>query len=167
MFDLTLHNILHSNVINFAVLIALIGFIVNKIRIADMIEAKRKSVIITVTSAEEHNSVSKSNLQNAVGEIEKLPQALLEIEGHAKDNLSKLEEKLNTEAGKVISNIEKNVEKVIESEASKINRSLTSGVSAASIQLAESSINKQLVLNSELHNRFIGQAIDELENVNI
>ncbi len=167
MFDLSFHNILHSNVINFTVLIALIAFIVNKIRVADIIEAKRKSVETTVTTAEEQNSFSKVNLKKAEKEVENLPQTLLEIEVQAKDNLSKLEEKIVSEAKNVISNIEKNIEKVIESEASKINRSLTSGVSSASIKLAESNILKQLNANPELHNRFIGQAIDELENVNI
>lgn len=167
MFDLSFENIVHSNIINFAVLIALIGFIINKIRVADMLESKRKSVETTVKTAEEQNSTSKVNLKKAEKEVENLPQTLLEIEVQAKDNLSKLEEKLSLEVKNVIASIEKNVEKTVESEVSKITRSLTSGVSEASIKLAENSILKQLEKNPKLHDRFIGEAIDELENVNI
>lgn len=167
MFDLSFENILHSNFINFLILLGIIIFLVLKIDVKKIVETKRKSVENTVKNADIENNSSKLNLKNAQKEVEDIPVKLKEIEETAKDSLHTMEEKLKFEAQKQLSSIEKNIEKVIESESSKVNLMLSKGVSTASLRLAEDNIKNQLETNPELHKKFINQAIDELENVNL
>ncbi len=167
MLNLSVENLLHSNLFNFCIMIAILAWIFKKAKVSEAIESNRQKIEDTVNSSiqekdrsiEEFKAVEKT-VQNTVLEIE----AIVET---AKTTLKTLETKIAQDTEVQVKNIEKNVTKVIESETSKLSSRLSRGVSNASVALAQSHVVKMLNENADLHYKFINDSIDELDRVEI
>lgn len=166
MLDFSFENILHSNVINFLILIALIGWIISKLDIKTVIESKRKKIEDTVVNSESAKSDAHLALKDAEEQRQLIPKEIDAIKSSAESTLKSLEDKILNDAKDQIVHIEENVEKILESEKNKITSSLSKGVSKASVALAKENIKNALTKDIEMHNKFIAKSIEELDGVN-
>ncbi|MDD3237732.1 MAG: hypothetical protein PHV37_06500 [Candidatus Gastranaerophilales bacterium] len=167
MLDLSFSNIVHSNTLNFAILVALIVYVLKKLNVADAVENLRTKIETGIKLSENKKKSAHKNLKSAEIEREALPKELENIENIAKNSLKSLESKILDEATQQIKHIEDGVEKAVDSERNKITSALTKGVSGASIELATKNMKNMLAQDMDLHTKFIMEAIDELDGAGL
>lgn len=167
MLNLSVENLLHSNLFNFVVMVIVFVFISVKLKIKDSIELNRKKIEDNVNQAVSIKEQSIIELKNVEKEVESIGSEIEKIIDLAKSTLKTIEAKVFDDLKKQVTNIESNVQKVIRSEVSMLNSKLTKGVSNASVKLAESNIQKMLSDNKDLHKKFINDSIDEIDRVEI
>lgn len=167
MLNLSVENLLHSNLFNFVVMVIVFVFISVKLNIKDSIELNRKKIEDNVNQAVSIKEQSIIELKNVEKEVESIGSEIEKIIDLAKSTLKTIEAKVFDDLKKQVTNIESNVQKVIRSEVSMLNSKLTKGVSNASVKLAESNIQKMLSDNKDLHKKFINDSIDEIDRVEI
>lgn len=167
MLNLSVENILHSNLFNFCVMIVILAFIGKKAKVSEALESNRTKIEDTVNSAVKEKELSHMELKDAELAVKNTVQEVEAIVETAKATLKTLETKIAQDTEVQVNNISKNVTKVIESESSKLSSRLARGVSNASVALAETHMIKMLNENKDLHYKFINDSIDELDRVDI
>lgn len=167
MFDFSFENIIHSNIINFAILFVIIVYVVIKINVRGIIESQRQKVEEQVNNAIATKEKAQSRLKDAEQEIERLHEIIDDIRDSAAKSLILLEEKITKDAKEAVGQLEKNAEKVINLEADKVQGKLIKGASQAAVKLAEANMQQILSTNKELHAKYIQEAIDELDKVEL
>lgn len=167
MFDFSIANILHSNLFNFLIMFSIFVLIAKKLKLFASIEKNKQNIINSINDAVHTKEKSHNALKEAE---EKVKNVVIEVEGIASDAvkaLKSLEQKMVADTEKHVKNIESTIEKVVSSEIGKVNLKLTKGVSNASVALAKQNIETMLESNKELHEKFIYDAIDELDKVEL
>lgn len=167
MLNLSVENLLHSNLFNFVIMVIVFAVIAKKIKVKESIEQNRVKIEDTVNQSISTKEQSFVELKNAEQDAEGAQKEIENIIDLAKSTLKTIEEKMANDLKKQVVNIENNVQKVVKSEVSKLNTKLVKGVSNASVALAENHMLKMLDENKDLHNKFINDSIDELDKVEI
>ncbi len=167
MFNLSVENLLHSNLFNFCVMIVILAFIAKKARVSEALESNKVKIVETVNSAINEKELSHKELKDAELEVKNTISEIESIVETAKSTLKTLETKIAQDTEVQVNNISKNVSKVIESESSKLTSRLSRGVSNAAVALAETHMKKMLNESKDLHYKFINDSIDELDRVDI
>lgn len=167
MINLSVENLLHSNLFNFVVMVAVFALIAKKLKVSDAIESNRKKIENTVHEAVSTKEQSLTELKNVELEVKNTDKEVEDIVDLAKSTLKTIEAKMTEDLHNQVKSIENNVQKVINSEVSMLNSKLVRGVSNASVALAESNMLKMLNENKDLHNKFINDSIDELDKVEL
>lgn len=167
MFNFSIQNIIHSNALNFAMMIAFLAWVLKKAKVPESLEAGRKKTEDTVNDAVKTKQNSHEGLKDAELSLQGLGSEVEKIFGSANSTLKSLEAKIVEDTEKQIQNIENNIEKIVSSEEGKVKSKLTKGVSNASVALAQQNIEKMLESNKELHDKFIYDSINELDKVEL
>lgn len=167
MFSFTLENILHSNVLNFALMLVILAWIIKKAKIADSIEEGRKLTENKVSNSVSEKDNSHKELKDAQLSVNNLGQEVEKVFDRAKNTLKTIEEKIEQDARKQVQTIEGNIERVVNSEINKTKLNLSKGVSNASVKLAQANIEKILESDKSLHNKFIIDSINEIDKVEL
>ncbi len=167
MLNLSIENILHSNVFNFTVMIIIFAFLAHKLNLAEAIEKNKQNIVSTVNNSVETKNQSHAELKKVEDVVKNTASEIEAIVVSAKSTLKTIEQKITADAQKQVKSVENNVVKVVDSEVSRLNSRLAKGVSNASVALAESNMKKLLLSNSDLHKKFIYDSIDELDKVEI
>lgn len=162
MFDLSLHNILHSNIFNFVLMVIILYYLCAPIIRKTIQNANEKTVSFINQSISSKN-LAVENLETAKEEYSKTPEEKAEISKIAKCTIDSLEKKSieDTDGEKKI--IEDNCNKAIASETGKITSQLIKNTADKSVETALSKIKSRLEEDVSFHNILIERAIDELE----
>lgn len=167
MFDFSWENILHSNLINFLILAGIIFYAVIKIDVSSIIEAKRKKVEECINASESSKNEAVNVLAGAKEKFEHVETEITEITQSAESTLKSLEGKILKDADEQIQKVKNNINKVVDSEKNKVVSELSKNISDISITRSAENLKRKLAEDTELHNRLIEQAIDNLDGVRI
>ncbi len=167
MLDFSFANILHSNVINFAIMIALFVFIAYKLDVIQKIEDMRASIqknvedsdSIKAEAIKEFEAVSKS-----LGNVEAETEAIVK---KAEDTVKTIEQKTKEELDKSVALIKQNAQKQIASEQNQIQGELLKNVSSSSIEVAQRQIKTALDKDKELHRKYIEDFINSIDKIDV
>ena len=167
MLDFSFANILHSNVINFAIMIALFVFIAYKLDVIQKIEDMRASIqknvedsdSIKAEAIKEFEVVSKS-----LGNVEAETEAIVK---KAEDTVKTIEQKTKEELDKSVALIKQNAQKQIASEQNQIQGELLKNVSSSSIEVAQRQIKTALDKDKELHRKYIEDFINSIDKIDV
>ena len=161
------NKILTSNLFNFVLMLILLGWIIDKFKLGDVLEAGRKSIEDKIVS-------SKQNRINAVKELfetqengVKVEQEALEIREKSADNAVIVGEKLVEDAKKESENYSKNIQKNIDSNIEKLRMNLTNETAQLAINKAKNHIENELKKDRTLHIRYINESIDALKEIDL
>ncbi len=167
MFSFTLENILHSNLLNFILMLVILAWIIKKAKIADSIEEGRKLTENKVSNSINEKDNSYKELRDAQLAVDNLEQEVEKVFDSAKNNLKTIEEKIESDAKKQVLTIESNIDRIVISEVNKTKLNLSKGVSNASVKLAQANIEKILESDESLHKKFILDSINEIDKVEL
>lgn len=164
MLDLSLQNILHSNLINFLILFAILYFVLKKPvkkAVNETTENTQKSVQNSIDKKEK----ALSNLDETKADYAKTPSEIAEIKEIADSTLKSLEKKTEKDIENAKKILEENSQKSVKSEEAKISSMLTKETAEKSLIEATKVIKAQLNENESMQDFLIEQAIDELEKI--
>ena len=167
MLDFSFENILHSNVINFAIMIAVFAFIAYKLNVMQKIEDMRASIQKNVEDSDnikaeaikEFEAVSAS-----LGNVEAETEAII---AKAEETVKTIEQKTKEELDKSVALIKQKAKKQVVSEQNQVQGQLLQNVSSSSIEVAQRQIKTALDKDKELHRKYIEDFINSIDKIDV
>lgn len=167
MLDFSFSNILHSNVINFAIMIALFAFIAYKLKVGQKIEDMTASIKSKVEESEAIKEEAKKDFQNIAGSLEHIEDELKAIVDKAEQTAKSFEQKAREDLDKSVALLKQNIEKQIETEQNHIKGELLNNVASSSIEIAQRQIKTALDKDKQLHRKYIEDFINSIDKADV
>lgn len=163
--------ILFSNVINFAIIVALFIVVFTKTNFGkQMISVvndipKKIENIVSSSIDEKENSLKK--LDNVNEQLKHLPDEIKDINQSADNNIKNLAVKFQNEIEQKKQDIEVNGKRILNLETKKFQQKLTGIISEVSVKLAKENAEVQFKNNPNLHNKYIENAINGIDEISL
>ena len=161
------NKILTSNLFNFVLMLVLLGWIIDKLDLAQKLKYGRKSIEDKILNA-------KLNKENAAKVLFETQEKGAEVDKEVFETIEKAEknavlvgEKIVEDAKKQSAEYSKNLKAAIDSNIEKLKLNLTAKTAQQAIEMAKNHIEKQLDGNKELHIRYINESIDALKGIDL
>lgn len=167
MLDFSFSNILHSNVINFGIMIALFGFIACKLKVGEKIENLRDSVKNKVEESDAIKDEAKKDYQKVADSLANIEDELKAIVDKAEETAKSFEQKTRAELDKSVEMLKQNIEKQIETEQNHIQSELLNNAAVSSIEIAQRQIKTALDKDKKLHRKYIEEFINSLDKADV
>ena len=165
--DLSLMGLLKGNVFNFLTVFSLIVLLFIKLDVASKLEGAKDRIIELINKSEEDKLLSEKTLEEAKLEISNLPQELEKIKIDAQNTVASYKEAVAVEIQKAEQKLNNNAQKIIDNEILKINNSLQKELAQDALILAHQKTLDALKNDLQLHRKFIVEAINKIEEVEI
>lgn len=162
-----IHLLIHSNTLNFFIVLAILVVIVVKLNLKDKIEVLRDEIRTYVESSVNEKNVAEKNLSLIKEKIQQLPATIEDIEKSTKNSVKSLGEKIKADIQEQKQDIANSAERIFNLETKKFKQKLTSILSEKSVEIARDNAINQLKENNELHNKYIDNAIEELDRISL
>lgn len=157
--------IVETNTFNFIVFAVIVIFICAKINLPKIISELQQKIEKSVNESTKAKSDSENNLKIAENKMKKVPQEVENIISEAKQTAMIMSEQIMEKGKEQIEIIENNAQKVIENDIAKTKRNLTNFTAKTSLELLKNNITIKLYKDKKLHQKYIDEAIDELEGL--
>lgn len=167
MLDFSFSNILHSNVINFGIMIALFAFIAYKLKVGEKIENLRDSVKNKVEESDAIKDEAKKDYQKVADSLANIEDELKAIVDKAEETAKSFEQKTRAELDKSVEMLKQNIEKQIETEQNHIQSELLNNAAVSSIEIAQRQIKTALDKDKKLHRKYIEEFINGLDKADV
>lgn len=167
MLDFSFSNILHSNVINFGIMIALFAFIAYKLKVGEKIENLRDSVKNKVEESDAIKDEAKKDYQKVADSLANIEDELKAIVDKAEETAKSFEQKTRAELDKSVEMLKQNIEKQIETEQNHIQSELLNNAAVSSIEIAQRQIKTALDKDKKLHRKYIEEFINSLDKADV
>lgn len=167
MLDFSFSNILHSNVINFGIMIALFAFIAYKLKVGEKIEGLRDSVKNKVEESDAIKEEAKKDFQNIADSLANIEDELKTIVEKAEETAKSFEQRTREDLDKSVAMLKQNIEKQVETEQNHIQGELLNNAAASSIEIAQRQIKTALDKDKKLHRKYIEEFINSLDKADV
>lgn len=167
MLDFSWSNILHSNVINFAIMIAMFAFIIKKLNVAQKIEDMRASIQNKVEESDSIKEEAERDFKNVAESLSNIEEELSAIVKKAEETAKAFEEKSKEDLEKTVEVIKKNIEKQVQTEENHVQAQLMKNVSESSIEIAQRQIKTALDKDKALHRKYIDEFINSIDKIDV
>ena len=157
--------LIKTNTINFLIVLALIVFLVCKLNVKQKIQELREEIKVFVESAENEKIRSEKELSEINNKITGLPREIEDIKESAQRSSESIASKIRRETEEQKHDIENNAKRIFNLETKKFKSKLNTLLSEKSIELAKENAVNQLNSNADLHNKYIDNAIAELDRI--
>ena len=153
--------------INFLIVLGIIIVLVVKLNLNGKIEVLRDEIKTYVDASVQEKEVAEQKLSSIKQKIEELPSQIKDIEIKTENSVKSIGEKIKADILEQKQDISNNAERIFNLEMKKFKQKLTSALSEKSIEIARENAVKQLNENNELHNKYIDNAIEELDRIRL
>ncbi len=167
MFDFSYANILHSNVINFAIMIAFFAAIIYFLKVPQKLEDYRASIQKTVDDSDSLKNEAKQEYEQVSDSLKNINQELDMIVKKAEETAIAFENKTKEDLDKAVESIKRNIEKQVHSEENHVEAEMLKAVSASSIEIAQKQIKTALDKDKELHKKYINDFINSIDKLEV
>lgn len=162
-----IQTILQSNIINFLIVLAFLIFLVYKINLSEKLEKVREEITSYIEASEKEKQNAQEELNRINDKIEKLPAVVERIKKSTERNIKNLEENSNKSAEIQKKDISRNAQRLFNLETKKFKTELSNILSEHSIRIARENAVKQLEENPNLHDKYIEDAIEEIDRITL
>lgn len=159
--------ILHSNIINFIIMLIILYAIIRKVNLNNSFEQSIQNVDSDIKKSDKEKEKAQHLLNDAKDLIDQLPNDVATLEKNSQEKVEIFTTKITENTHKTIFDLEKNIDKAISIEEKKISNLMSEKTSKASIELAKQHIQSMLDKNPDLHTQFIMNSLDELDKVKL
>lgn len=161
MLDLSVSNVLHSNLFNFVIMVIILYFLFKK-PLSQAVSDTKKKTVDEISSSVKKKELSLADLKSKEELIRVLPRDKKSIVDTAKTTLDALKRKdeslLQSESESMRVSSDRKFEERTRSAISNLTE-LTAG---ASVGLAKNKIEAMLVENPDLHDKIVEKIIEEM-----
>lgn len=159
--------LIHSNTLNFIIVVAILIVLVLKLNLKEKVELLRDEIKNYVDASFQEKSKAEKDLSAIKEKIEQLPGEIENIKLSAENSVKSIGEKIRSEVIEQKRDIENNAERIFNLETKKFKQKLTTILTEKSVEIAKENALNQLKGNNELHNKYINSAIDELDRISL
>lgn len=162
-----IQTLIQSNSLNFIVVLLVVIFILKKMNIQQKFEDIKNQITNYVNESEKEKEISEKGLQEIKNKVEKLPAEIDLIERSVQRSINNFERKSEKEVQEKCKDIDNTAKRLLNLETKKFKSKLTGILSETSVNLAKDNAVNQLKNNRELHDKYIYEAINELDGINL
>lgn len=167
MFESFINYIAHTNLFNFIVFAAIIGYILVKIDFLGMLDKGKNSVAENIEVSVEKKEQSEKNLQTIEEKLANISEEISNIINNSKENAKHVGEKIIADANLSADNIKNNSLKLVENKSEILKNDIIKRVSLASVEVAKNQIIQELSVNSDLHKKLIDESVEAIDEVEL
>lgn len=159
--------IIESNTLNFIIVFLILSIIVYKLNIGKKIDIMKTEIKNYVDESTNEKETAEKELEKINNTVKKLPDEINKIKNSAKNSVESFSKKIEAEIKEKMLDIDNNANRIMNYETKKFKSKLSGILSEASITLAQDNAINQLENTPELHNKYIYEAIDEIDRINL
>ncbi|MBQ7450718.1 hypothetical protein IJS77_04810 [bacterium] len=160
------NEILKSNTFNFIIFLVIIALILKKINIAKILENIKQNTENSVNNSIKAKKDSQTALIKSENKMKGVEKDVEKIITESKATADIMASNIVSGAKGQIEIIQNNAKKVIVNDLYKTKKSLSDFAIKESIQLTRDNIKNKLNENKGLHQKYIDEALNELEKIN-
>ncbi len=159
--------LIHSNTLNFIIVLAILIFLVIKLNLKEKIELLKEEIKDYVEASYKEKAKAEQDLALIKEKIEELPKEIENIKESAENSVKSIGDKIRLEVVDKKQDIANNAERIFNLETKKFKQKLTTILSEKSVEIARENALNQLIANKDLHNKYIDTAIEELDRISL
>lgn len=161
------NTLISSNTLNFLVVLAIIIFLCKKLNINKKTEELQCEIKNYVEDAQNEKEAAEKSLEDAKELVKKLPEEIEGIKSDTEASMKNLSEKSLSDTEKHKQDLSGNARRLLRLEIKDFKQRLSNLLSIKSIELAKQNATENLKNNKELHSKYIDEAINELDRINL
>jgi len=167
MFDFSFENILHSNLINFLIMVGCFALLIWKLNVGQKIEDMRASIQNKVEESDAIKEEAKRDYKNIAASLANVDSEIEEILKKAEVTAKSFEEKARLDLDKSVALIKQNTEKQVLTEQNHVQTDLLKNVARSSIEVAQKQIKNALENDKSLHRKYIEECIKSIDKADV
>jgi|GEM_PF-1472884 len=167
MFDFSLQSILHSNIINFILMIAFFALLFAKLNVKGKVDdahAKQKQVI---KDSENNKEKSIFELKGIRESVKNLGAELEKITNDGKEIIANLKRLTKQELQQIEEGFKKSAARIFGVQEENAKHETKTHLAKKGVEIAEGKLKEALARDKKLHKKFIDDAINELDGIEI
>lgn len=167
MFDFSLHGILHSNIINFVLMIVLLALIFWKVDVKGKVDdahAQHKQII---KDSENDREKSIFELKGIRESVKNLAEELEKITNDGKQIIADLKKLTKTELTEIEEGFKRSMARIFGVQEENAKHETKALLAKKGVEIAEDKLKNALKSDKKLHKKFINDAINELDEIEI
>ena len=165
--DLSIHGLLEGNFFNFLIIVGLIVYAGVKLNASGALEAAKKSVEKILKESDEHKINSQKTLETAKNKDKDLQLEIEKIKREGQNTIETFKKATQEELAQAVQRLEINAQKALDTEVQKVSSALQKEAAMKSVEVAQNKTRNNLLENSSLHRKFIDEAINKIEELEI
>ncbi len=159
--------IVQSNTFNFIIVAGILLFILMKLNIKSKITEQQEQIKNYVKTSEFEKASAEEELRAAENKISNLETETNEIKRSANKSITSLKNKTERDISRKKQDIITGAERILSLEEKQFKSKLTGILTKKSVELARNNITEQIEGNQKLHDKYIEEAIEELDKINL
>ena len=157
--------LINSNLINFTIMLILLGWVLRKINLGKTFEHGVGDVKNTINKSDNAKNDAKKKFDNAKTKFDNLSSDIKILEDNNAEKINIFKKKISDNTDNFIKNLDKNIDKITLSVEKNISNDLQQHIINNIVISAKNNIAELLKQNPELHKKFINDGITELDKV--
>ncbi len=155
--------ILESNTFNFVVLVIILAVILHKMNFLSVLENLKENIINRIEMSKSEREKADRELVTAKNAVANLDNEIKESVELTKKNIDAAVKSTLEAAERQAENILGNVKNVVENEEKQVSSKILKSTEVQAVQSAKEKIIARLKATPELHNKYIDEAIQDIE----
>jgi len=157
--------IMFSNVINVLIVIAFFVWLFRKYHLLSFLQKKRDEILETLHNLEEEKRIKQNQLEQTRTKVKNVNQDMTKIIDEGEHVAKTLSEQVIMDAETEAAEMQQKAHALIETERQKVSNQLINEVTGAAFIIAEQHIKE--AIDERLHQKYINEFIDNLDNVKV
>lgn len=159
--------IIKTNTLNFLIVLAVIIFLILKLNLGQKLDNLKSEITNYVNVSEDEKKQAEMALSEINAKIKHLPDEISKIDKSAKNSVLSLEKKMERTLKEQVQDIDNNSNRIMKLETKKFKQNLAFKLSEVSVNLVKDNAVKQLNNNRELHDKYIYEAIAQIDGADL
>ena len=157
--------LIQSNTLNFLIVLLIVILLIKQLKLGKKFDGIKDEIKSYVENSENEKLQAEQSLSRINDKIAKLPAVIERIKRSTENNIKNIESNVQKKTEIQKQDISKNAQRLFNLETKKFKTGLTNLLSEKSVEIAKENAVKQLKENPSLHNKYIDNAIEEIDKV--
>ena len=157
--------LMSTNVLNFVVMVALLYYISVKFDFAGKLEQARLRVVDSIRESEAEKKRSEEEFEKKAEEASHIDEEIYNALNIAEKSANALGKKMLEDAKVITRGIITSTQKRIDAKMSLLQAELMKKTALAAVEVAKQNIEQELAEHLELHDKFIYESLNALDEV--
>ncbi len=154
-----------TNVLNFIVMLAILYYISKKFDFAGKLENAREKVVEEIRASEDAKRQSEKEFQDNAQMASHIDEEIYNALGIAEKSANALGKKMLEDAKVITRGIITSTQKRIDAQVNLLYADLLKKTALTSVEVAKEHIKQELAEHTELHDKFIYESLNALDEV--
>ena len=157
--------LMSTNIFNFVVMVALLYYISVKFDFSGKLEEARLKVVASIRESEDEKRLREEEYEKSAEVASHIDEEIYEALGIAEKSANALGRKMLEDARVITRGIITSTQKRIDAKMSLLQAELMKKTALAAVEVAKQNIEQELAEHLELHDKFIYESLNALDEV--